>query len=157
MRWSPHGFALRLAIVISVALAIRLIWALVVMGDDPVTGDGNQFRLLAELLADHGRYIEPLVDTEIPTAEKPPLWPFLLALPAELGLATVTGIRVLACLLGAATVAVIGLLGRRVGGDRVGLVAAGLAAVYPALFALDSTLRSESLYALLIACTLLAA
>ena len=141
----------------AVGLAVRLVWALVVMGDTRVTGDGNQFRALAELLAEHGRYIQPFVDAEITTAEKPPLYPFVLAVPAKLGIDGVTGGRVVSCLLGAGTVAVIGLLGRRVGGPRVGLVAAAIAAIYPALFALDSTLRSESLYALLIATCLLLA
>jgi 4-amino-4-deoxy-L-arabinose transferase-like glycosyltransferase len=59
--------------------------------------------------------------------------------------------------MGAAAVVVIGLLARRVAGDRVGLVAAGLAAVHPALFMLDSSLRSESLYVPLVALSLLTA
>ena len=59
--------------------------------------------------------------------------------------------------MGAATVALIGLLARRVAGDRAGLVAAAIAAVYPPLWMLDASLRSESLYAPLIALVLLLA
>jgi hypothetical protein len=50
-----------------------------------------------------------------------------------------------------------GLLGRRVGGDRVGLIAAAIAAVYPPLVVLDGSLRSESLYVPLVAFALVAA
>jgi hypothetical protein len=42
-------------------------------------------------------------------------------------------------------------------GDLAGLLAAGLAAVDPALIAADGALMSESLYRLLVAMTLLAA
>jgi 4-amino-4-deoxy-L-arabinose transferase-like glycosyltransferase len=59
--------------------------------------------------------------------------------------------------MGAVLVVAVGLLGRRVGGERVGLVAALLTAVYPVLITLDGSVRSESLYAPLIALTLLAA
>jgi 4-amino-4-deoxy-L-arabinose transferase-like glycosyltransferase len=58
--------------------------------------------------------------------------------------------------MGAALVAGTGLLGRRVGGDRAGLLAAAIAAAYPLLVVLDGSLRSESLYAPLIAFLLLA-
>src|SRR3954452_11453090 len=58
--------------------------------------------------------------------------------------------------MGAALVLLVGLLGRRVGDERVGLLAAGIAALYPLLVALDGAVRSESLYAPLIAGLLLA-
>jgi 4-amino-4-deoxy-L-arabinose transferase-like glycosyltransferase len=64
---------------------------------------------------------------------------------------------VVSCLLGAAAVVLIGLLGRRVAGDRIGLIAAIVAAFYPALWMLDASLRSESLYLPLIALVLLLA
>jgi hypothetical protein len=54
------------------------------------------------------------------------------------------------------TIPLVGLAGRRLGGARLGLLAAGLAAVYPPLVAYDSVLLSESLYAPLIAGTILA-
>jgi 4-amino-4-deoxy-L-arabinose transferase-like glycosyltransferase len=49
------------------------------------------------------------------------------------------------------------LLGRRVGGERVGLIAAGLAAIYPVLIGADGAVMSESLYGLLVVLSLLAA
>jgi 4-amino-4-deoxy-L-arabinose transferase-like glycosyltransferase len=118
-----------------------------------------EFHILANQLADGDGYIQPLIvsPAHVATADKPPLYPLLLALPSLLGWKTLVAHRVLSCLMGAALVVAVGLLGRRVGGERVGLIAAGIAAVYPLLVVLDGSLRSESLYAPLIALTLLAA
>jgi 4-amino-4-deoxy-L-arabinose transferase-like glycosyltransferase len=158
----PKGpFATRLAAIAGVGLAIRLVYALAVMGDRPVRGDGREFHLLANVLADTGRYLQPFMylyrDRVIPTTEKPPLYPTVLAIPSALGLDSVDAHRVVSCLLGASAVVLIGLLGRRVGGPRVGLIAAAIAAVYPALWMLDASVRSESLYLPLIALVLLLA
>ena len=160
LRKSP--FAARLLALTAVGLGVRLVYALVVMHGRPIRGDGREFHLLANVLADTRSYLQPFLylyqdGTTIPTAEKPPLYPLLLALPSAVGLDTNTAHQVASCLMGAAAVALIGLLGRRVGGDRVGLLAGGIAAVYPALFMLDSSLRSESLYVPLVALCLLAA
>jgi 4-amino-4-deoxy-L-arabinose transferase-like glycosyltransferase len=154
-------FAKRLLAIVALALAARLVYALLIMGGREVGGDGREFHLLANVLADEGRYLQPFrwlyQDVAVPTAEKPPLYPLSLALPSLVGLDTVAAHRVASCLMGGATVGVIGLLGRRVGGERVGLVAALIAALYPALVMLDASVRSESLYVLLIALCLLAA
>ena len=50
--------------------------------------------------------------------------------------------------LGTLLVALVGLLGRRVGGDTVGLVAAGIAAVSPNIWVNDGLVMSETLTAL---------
>ena len=57
----------------------------------------------------------------------------------------------------AGAVVALGLLGQGVGGPRVGLIAAGLAAVSPLLIARDGSLLSESLYGLLVVLALVAA
>jgi 4-amino-4-deoxy-L-arabinose transferase-like glycosyltransferase len=159
MRKRP--FATRLAAIAGVGLAIRLVYALAVMGGREPRGDGREFHLLANVLADSGRYLQPFqylyLHHTIPTTEKPPLYPTVLALPSWLGLDSYAAHRVVSCLLGAAAVVLIGLLGKRVGGPRIGLLSAAIAAVYPALWMLDSSLRSESLYLPLIALVLLLA
>jgi hypothetical protein len=159
MRRRP--FATALAAIAGVGLAIRLVYALAVMGDRRLTGDGNEFHFLANVLADTGRYLQPFqyvgLHHTVATTEKPPLYPGLLAIPSALGLDSVNAHRVVSCVLGAAAVVLIGMLGRRVAGDRVGLIAAGIAAVYPALWMLDASVRSESLYLPLIALVLLLA
>src|SRR5215210_4213427 len=128
-----RSFATRLAAITGAGLAIRLVYALAVMGDRRTTGDGREFHLLANVLADTGRYLQPFMelyrDRTIPTAEKPPLYPLVLSISSWLGLDSYTAHRVLSCLLGAAAVVLIGLIGRRVGGVRTGLVAAAIAAV----------------------------
>lgn len=58
-------------------------------------------------------------------------------------------------LAGAGTVFVIGLLGREVAGERAGLIAAGIAAVYPNLWINDGLLLPETLGALATAAALL--
>lgn len=93
----------------------------------------------------------------MPTAYHPPLFPALLAIPSKLGLSSYGEHRAVGCAMGAATVGVVGLAGRRIAGDRLGLAAAALAAVYLPLIANESVLMSESLYGLTIAATILAA
>jgi 4-amino-4-deoxy-L-arabinose transferase-like glycosyltransferase len=93
----------------------------------------------------------------IPTAFHPPLFPALLAVFSELGLTSYSAHQAIGCALGACTVAAIGLAGRQLGGERLGLVAAGIAAVFLPLAVKDSMLMTESLYGLLVALVLLAA
>jgi 4-amino-4-deoxy-L-arabinose transferase-like glycosyltransferase len=159
MRERP--FATRLAAVAGVGLAIRLVYALAVMGGGDPRGDGREFHLLANVLAKTGSYIQPFqylgLHHTVPTTEKPPLYPAVLALFSWLGLDSVNAHRVVSCVMGTAAVFLIGMLGRRVAGDRIGLIAGALAAVYPALWMLDASLRSESLYVALIALVLLLA
>src|SRR4051812_42666738 len=154
-------FATRLAAVAGVGLAIRLVYALVVMGDRDPRGDGREFHLLANVLATTGRYIQPFMyeglGRTVPTTEKPPLYPAVLSLSSLLGLDGYAAHRVVSCLLGTAAVVLIALLAREVAGERTGLVAGALAALYPALWMLDASLRSESLYLPLIALALLLA
>ena len=154
------SFGRALALIAAGGLAARLVYVLVVMDGVGVAGDGLQFHILANQLAAGDGYIQPLVVSpdHVATADKPPLYPLLLALPSLAGWDSITAQRVLSCLMGAALVAGAGLLGRRVGGsDRAGLVAAAIASLYPLLVVLDGALRSESLYAPLVAFALLAA
>ena len=93
----------------------------------------------------------------MPTADKPPLYPLLLTPFSMISGGAWQAHQVAGALIGTATVVAVGMLGRRLGGERVGLVAAGLAAVYPVLVATDGSLRSESPFALAIALVLIAA
>src|SRR4051794_29784201 len=148
-----------LALAVAAGFAVRLLYVLVVQHGVGVGGDGLEFHILANQLADGHGYIQPLVvsPTGVATADKPPLYPLLLAIPSLLGWSSLAAHRVLSCLMGAVLVAGVGLLGRRVGGsERVGLIAAWIAALYPLLVVLDGAVRSESLFAPLVAFLLLA-
>jgi 4-amino-4-deoxy-L-arabinose transferase-like glycosyltransferase len=150
------GFGAWLAAIAALGLAARLANLLLVDAAE-IEGDGVQFHMLALRLAEGDGYRQMIFEADVPTADKPPLYPLVLSLPSALGLDSIDAHRVVSCLMGAALVVIVGLLGRRVAGERVGLVAAGIAALHPALVAMDGSLRSESLYAPLIALALLAA
>jgi hypothetical protein len=88
---------------------------------------------------------------------KPPLWQGILAVPSWLlPEDPVLAQRLFACLIGSATILVIGLTVRKLAGPIAGIFAAALAAVYPNLVVLDGLLLVESIYGLTIAAILLA-
>jgi hypothetical protein len=118
--------------------------------------NGHGLRVPREYLAGGGSLTDYSGPT-VPTAYHPPLFPALLAIPSKLGLTSYGEHRAVGCAMGAATVGVVGLAGRRLAGDRLGLVAAAIAAIYLPAIANESALMSESLYGLTIAATILAA
>ncbi|HTD50353.1 MAG TPA: glycosyltransferase family 39 protein [Acidimicrobiia bacterium] len=161
MRDPKLRFPVALAGITLFALAIRVAFVVVVAPKVAALGDASAYHLLAEHLAHGGGYIRPfddlLLHLQRPTAEYPPLFPVLLSLPARLGAHSVRQQQIFVTFVGAATVALVGLLGRRVASDGVGLCAAALAAVYPMLFLPETTLMAESLYVALVTLLLLCA
>ena len=158
---TPRRFGITLAAIAFGALVIRIVFIVVVAPKVPALGDASAYHLLAEQLAHGGSYIRPfdnlLLHVRRPTAEYPPLFPVLLSLPARLGAHSVDQQRIFVAFVGAGTVTLVGLLGRRVASPTVGLVAAALAAVYPMLFLTEATLMAESLYVALATIVLLSA
>jgi 4-amino-4-deoxy-L-arabinose transferase-like glycosyltransferase len=154
-------FRARLAAIVAGAVALRLLYVLVLARHVPMAGDSQFFNAEANLVADGKGYIEPFVDAaygiSVPTAAHPPLYPTLLAGLSALGLDGVLAHRAFGALLGGVTIVLIALIGRRAAGERVGLAAALVAALYPLLVAADGAPMSESLYGLLIAACLLVA
>ena len=144
------------------AVAIRVLYILVEAPWPPAALDDQYyFSALPKLIANGHGFIAPFKfdfkHVTVPTAEHPPLYSVVLALPAWLGLDSPDAQRLPGALFGAGTVIALGLLARRLAGPRAGLLAAGLAALYPTLVVADGTLMSETLYGLLVALTLLAA
>ena len=90
-----------------------------------------------------------------PAAEHGPVTTLLLAPVSGVG-SPVNWQRLVTVATGVATVAVIGLVGRRLGGEKVGLIAAGVAAVYPGLWLNDGLVMSESIGALTVVLWMLA-
>jgi 4-amino-4-deoxy-L-arabinose transferase-like glycosyltransferase len=155
-----RSFNARLAAIATVALALRVAYTVLIADDWPGVGDFFYYHGIANLLADGRGFVDPFISTEAnpyPSALHPPLWPLTLAAASELGVTTELGHRLVGTVVGTGTVVLIGLLGRRVGGDRVGLLAAAIAAVYPTLIASDGSLMSETLYGLWIAAALVLA
>lgn len=154
-------FALRLGAIAATGLALRLIYVLLLSRGLHDSGDSEFFHRLGNLIGAGRGFVEPLglalTGNAHPTALHPPLYPLLLGAASWLGIDSYLAQRVIGCLVGTAAIAAVGLLGRRVGGERVALVAAGLAALYPVLIAADGAVMSESLFGLLVVLSLLAA
>ena len=91
--------------------------------------------------------------TSLPGAEHGPLTSLWLT-PWSIGSLGIDAQRLGMTVLGIATIAVLGIAGRRLAGPVVGLVAAGIAAAYPNLWINDSLVMSESLACLLVAAAL---
>ena len=81
-----------------------------------------------------------------PTAFRGPAYPVLLGAAYAVSGDSVTVGRLLGALLGAAVVALLYLIAKRVWGRRVALMTAALAAVFPPLVLLSRELLSESLF-----------
>jgi 4-amino-4-deoxy-L-arabinose transferase-like glycosyltransferase len=127
----------------------------------PTLDDQFYFSALPKLLAHGHGFVAPFHyyfrGGSLPTAEHPPLYSIVLAGLAKLGGTSPDAQHLAGSAFGAGTIATLGVLGRRLAGRRAGLMAAGLAAVYPVLVAADGALMSESLFGLLVALSLLAA
>lgn len=102
-------------------------------------------------------FVAPYRTDGAPSADHPPLLVLVLAAASKLGLSSFAAHRAITALIGAAVVPLLALLARRLAGDRAGLVAAGLAAVAPVLWANDGQLMPEPLYAVLVAAALVVA
>jgi 4-amino-4-deoxy-L-arabinose transferase-like glycosyltransferase len=150
----PLAFRGTLALIALAALAIRTA-ATLRHRDYPVIGDALTFHLEGGHLA-HGEGFRRIFE-DVPTAEHPPLFICLLALFTLLGAGGILAQQLLLGVVGAATVVLVGLLGRRVAGERAGLIAAAVAAVHPLLWLADGALMSESLYGPFVVAALLAA
>jgi hypothetical protein len=127
----------------------------------PALGDARAYHLLGENLSHGEGYIRPYEfahdHLRIQTAEYPPGLPVTLAVASKLGASSETSQRVLLCGIGALTVGAVGLIGRRLGGDGVGYLAALLAAVHPGLWNADVSLMAEPLASFMGAVLVLAA
>lgn len=156
-------FRLRLALVAVAGLAVRVAWVLGYGRTQEVAGDQVFYHYQALALAHGDGFVNPYAWADpaqrllIPTAAHPPLYSLYLAVWSWLGMESHLQHRLVSALLGTACVVVVGLVGRRLGGDRAGLVAAVFAALYPNLWINDGVLAAESAYALCVALVLLAA
>jgi 4-amino-4-deoxy-L-arabinose transferase-like glycosyltransferase len=131
----------------ALGLAVRLAYILVVRNDVGVGGDALFYHLGARLLVDGYGFIEPspaIVGITEQSASHPPLYLLWLAIPTSVGLDGPVSHMLWSSLIGAGSVVVIGLLGREVAGPRAGIIAAGIAAVYPNLWVYDGFLLSET-------------
>ncbi len=151
-RGSAVAPTVTLAGVVAGSFVLRVVALLTVAPPKPDGGDPLFYHTTANLLA-HGRgFIEPLnwiaFGRSIPSALHGPAYPLYLSMFSRLGATTIFDHRLASILAGTGVVLVAGLLGRRVAGDRVMVLAAVLAALYPNLWIIDGVLFPEGLFAL---------
>jgi len=149
-------FRIWLAVITAVGAAWRIGYlAVAKVGTPLLLNDSLYFGIQAGRNAAGDWFLEGV--TNLPGAEHGPLTSLYLT-PWSLGSGDNLDVKRLATtLLGIATIAVIGLVGRRLAGPRVGLAAAAIAAVYPNLWINDSLVMSETLAQLLVSLALLVA
>jgi 4-amino-4-deoxy-L-arabinose transferase-like glycosyltransferase len=154
-------FWIALLLIVVAGLAWRLLYITVVSPRYAQYGDPFFYHQQANFLAHGHGFANPSywhrTHRYIASAFHPPLYPMVLSISSFLGFSGYTAHRVTSCVIGAGVVLVLGLVGRRIGGNRAGLIAAFLAAAYPNLWMIDGILFPEGLFALTIGLTLLAA
>ncbi|HUI48470.1 MAG TPA: glycosyltransferase family 39 protein [Acidimicrobiia bacterium] len=144
----PSWFRVALALVVLGALVLRVVYVFAYRRHFDPHGDAFFYHAGANLLAEGKWFISPFYVQQglhRQAAEHPPLYIIYLAIPSLVGLKSVMAHLLWSCLLGAGTVWLIGLLGRAVGGARVGIIAAAAAALYPNLWAPDGQLQAETI------------
>ena len=153
-------FGLWLALIAGTGLVARVAYVLTIGRHLTLGLDAVWYELQSGTIAAGKGYIDPATfyrsGRSVPTANFPPLWPMTLAVAHRLTLRSQTSYQLVGAAIGTVSVVLTGLVGRRVAGGRIGLVAAGLVACCPLLIAADGSLMSESLYVALVAAALLA-
>ena len=170
-------FLLGLCAIAVVGLGVRVGYLATEEWDDPLEGDAFFYHHEANLLAEGKGYIDPFryeqglrgsfdatradgstvtvgVDispgVEQPTAAHPPAWPVVLAGFSAIGLDSPLAHKFVSVGFGVLGVLAIGFVGRELGGDRLGLVSAGIASVYGFLWLNDAAVMSESLVVIIV-------
>lgn len=157
---APRWWWPALGAVMAVGLGIRLAFVLLRQRNlELVTGDAFWYHFQAKLVADGRGFLNPFdwykSGIESPGGDHPPGFVLILAALDVLGIDSPQGQRVVLCFVGTASIAVIALLARHLGGWRSGLVAAGIAAVYPNIWVNDGLLQVETVFILATAVALL--
>jgi 4-amino-4-deoxy-L-arabinose transferase-like glycosyltransferase len=146
-----------LLLIVLGALAFRVGYVLVVTQHHTGFYDAIFYEFEAKSVAHGDGFVVPLPGPYVEAADHPPLTVAALIPAAELPGDSRLWMRFTMAALGSAVVALIGLLGRRVSGERIGLFAAGIAALYPNLWMNDGLIMSETLAALITVAVLLLA
>ena len=131
-----------LCLITGFGAALRIAYV-VALRQDAVSGDGWGYHLAAIALSEGNGFLNPFTLEE--AANHPPLWTLVLALPALLHLRSYFEQQLFSVLIGSATILLMGLAGRRIASERVGLVAATLAALHPGFWQYERELLSETL------------
>jgi 4-amino-4-deoxy-L-arabinose transferase-like glycosyltransferase len=139
------------------ALVVRVVYCLVVLRDYTPISDASDYYKIAVSFSE-GRGISTTFPYgyEHPTAFRPPLFPALLGVVFAVTGPSLGVAQAVQVLLGSTVVVLLAVLAARFGGRRAGLIAGGLAAIYPPLLANDGPPLTEPLALTLLLAGLLA-
>jgi 4-amino-4-deoxy-L-arabinose transferase-like glycosyltransferase len=153
----PRRFVAPLLAILAVAAIVRVAFIVFDARHDERVYDAAYYELQARVLADGQGYVDPFSSfagqehRAGEAADHPPLTVFALVPVAwvgeRLGVDDETSrlaMRFEIALVGLGVVVLVALLGREVAGDRTGLIAAVIAAVYPYLWVNDGLIMSEA-------------
>ena len=163
----PTTFWGRMAVIVAVGLTVRLTYLVFVVADNPLSGDAAGYHLAANLWADGLGFPEPLrhlfggmdlvpvdgggttaIKTPIGhlerTAGHPPIWTIVLGVASFLGATSIIAQQLVSVLMGLPAIVLMGLLGREVRSERLGLLAAALTAIYAFIWVNDGLLMAET-------------
>jgi 4-amino-4-deoxy-L-arabinose transferase-like glycosyltransferase len=152
MRARARGFHVGLAFISIAGLLYRIWYDVWERGRLTLNGDAAYYHWQSNDIAHGLWFIDPgqyhWFGRITPSAGHPPVYILYLASVSRfIGQSQLTQ-RIASCFLGGAAIFVIGLIGREVWDERVGLFAAAGAAVYANLWINDEMLMSESAYVL---------
>src|SRR5262249_33756517 len=116
-------------------------------------GDFVFYNQTADLIADGKGYINPFDlafhGQSHATAVHPPAWPLLLSIVSAFSneaagvlRTSYTDHRLVGVVMAPVAILLMGLLGRRVGGERLGIVVAGITAFYPGFIGMNGSIMS---------------
>jgi hypothetical protein len=142
------------------AIVVRLVYVFTAAPRTLPFTDSLWYHVQGNLIADGHWFRNPFsfsfMIQDAPTAAHPPLYPLALAVASFFGFDSVRAHQVVGCIIGIGTVIGVSVLGRQLGGRRVGFLAGVLAAIYPPLWLNDGGVMSEGLFGLTIVLVLLA-
>ena len=137
-----HGVLIALAVIVVIGLALRVDSALEPLDVRPGT-DSAVYASVAEQLYEHQRFALPGASSPYDWSPGAPL--FYASIYYATGGVHPGAVRLAVALLGALTIVLVFLLGRRLAGPIAGLVAAALFAIYPVTIFFTGKLMSEPL------------
>lgn len=163
---SETAFRRRLVALVVLAALVRIVFSLMVASDLPFGVDADFYRLTATSLSTGNGFTYRPAETmasigdenlRVPATSHGPVHSVVLAGADVVHVRSLDQHRIVLSLVSALGVACTGLLGRRVGGRRVGLIAAAIAAFHPLWFQAAGFLSSEATYFLVLPAALLVA
>lgn len=142
----------------SASMLWRLVSFLKITNLIPDGGDPFYYHSQAALLSAGKGFVEPfgfrLTGNLTPTAFHPPLFSLWLSISSFLGTHSYLAHKTMSAFAGVGTVVLAGMLGRRLAGDRAGLLAAAAVAAHPHLWVIDGVLWPEGLFTFVLAAVL---